>query len=206
MELLQKVPVFQFLGVQELGLVASRLGLTTYEAGKVIFEKDSSGTALQIIAAGSVKIYIPSESGEEAPLAVLKTGDYFGELALLDGGSRTASAMALNRTATLTLERDNFLTFITTYPAGAAAVFRALAAWIRRQNSQLFGEFFQGSPQHPIHPPRLATLLLLALPQDPGYLVPMANPGAASPGTVPTPTGLPLRAGLPRRRTWCCRW
>ena len=54
--LLQKVPVFQFLGVQELGLVASRLGLTTYEAGKVIFEKDSSGTALQIIAAGSVKI------------------------------------------------------------------------------------------------------------------------------------------------------
>lgn len=144
LELLQKVPVFQFLGVQELGLVASRLGLTTYEAGKVIFEKDSSGTALQIIAAGSVKIYIPSESGEEAPLAVLKTGDYFGELALLDGGSRTASAMALNRTAILTLERDDFLTFITTYPAGAAAVFRALAALIRRQNSQLFGEFFQG--------------------------------------------------------------
>ena len=73
---------------------------------------------------------------------MLKASDYFGELALLDGGARTASAMALARTAILTLERDEFLKFITTRPEAAAAVFRALAALIRQQNSQLFGEFF----------------------------------------------------------------
>ena len=144
LELLAKVPLFQFLSPTELRAVASRLSLSTYEPGKVIFNKDDPGSALQIIAAGSVRIYLPAEGGDEAPLALLKARDYFGELALMDGGYRTASAMALSRTAILTLERDDFLTFITTHPPGAAAVFRALAALIRRQNSQLYGEFFGG--------------------------------------------------------------
>ena len=142
LDLLGKVPLFQFLGPQELAAVASSLALSTHDAGTVIFNKDEPGTTLEIVAAGSVKIYLPSEGGEQAPLALLKPGDYFGEMALLDGGTRTASAMALARTAILSLDRDQFMRFITTYPEGAAAVFRSLAALIRRQNAQLFGEFF----------------------------------------------------------------
>ena len=86
---------------------------------------------------------MPSAGGEEAPLAILKPGDYFGELALLDGGPRTATATALSRTGTMTLERDHFLEFITSHPKGAEAVFREMASLIRKQNTQLFGEFFQ---------------------------------------------------------------
>ncbi len=140
--LLKKVPLFEFLGPPELAAVASRMGLRTYEPGRVIFRKDETGNTLQIIAAGSVKIFMPSEGGEEAPLAMLKPGDYFGELALMDGDVRSASAMSLGRTAILTLEREEFLKFITTHPQGAAGVFRSLAKLIRKQNSQLFGEFF----------------------------------------------------------------
>ncbi len=143
LDLLRSVPLFQFLGPRELVDVAARMGLSTYEAGKVIFSKDDPGTTLQIIAGGSVRLFIPAESGEEAPLAVLKAGDFFGELALLDGGSRTASAMAIGRTAVLTLERDEFLRFVTTYPQAAAAVFRALASLIRNQNEQLYSKFFE---------------------------------------------------------------
>ena len=143
LNLLQRVPLFEFLAPAELAGVASSMNLSTYEAGKVIFHKDDPGTNLHVIAAGSVKIYMPAESGEEAPLTLLKAGDYFGELALLDTGLRTASAMAIARTATLTLERNEFLRFVMTYPQGAAAVFRALGALIRRQNVQLFGEFFE---------------------------------------------------------------
>ena len=142
-ELLRKVALFYFLGPQELTAVAARMSLQTYEAGQVIFRKDEPGATLYIIAAGSVRIYLPSVGGEEAPLAVLKPGNYFGELALLDGGIRTASAMAVTRTAMLTLEHGEFLRFITTHPPGAVAVFQALAALIRRQNSQLYGEFFE---------------------------------------------------------------
>ena len=140
--LLQKVPMFQLLSPQELASVASRMRLTTYKPGDVIFHKDETGDTLQIIAAGSVKIYLPAEGGEEAPLAMLHPGDYFGELALMDGDVRSASAMALARTAIMTLQREDFLTFITTNPKGAASVFRSLANLIRRQNAQLYGEFF----------------------------------------------------------------
>ncbi len=142
--LLSKVPMFQYLGSQALGAIASHLKLQTYEPGKIIFQKDDLGSTLHIIAAGAVKIYLPAAGGEEAPLAMLKAGDYFGELALLDSGARTASAMALGRTATLTLEREEFLKFITTNPQGAGAVFKSLAALIKKQNEQLFGEFFGG--------------------------------------------------------------
>ena len=142
LELLKKVPMFQFLSPQELGAVASRMRLATYKPGDMIFNKDESGDTLQIIAAGAVKIYLPSAGGEEAPLAMLHPGDFFGELALMDGDVRSASAMALARTAILTLQRDEFLEFITTNPKGTAAVFRSLTSLIRRQNAQLYGEFF----------------------------------------------------------------
>ena len=51
--------------------------------------------------------------------------------------------MALARTAILTLERDGFLRFTTSHSEGAAAVFQALAALIRKHDAQLFGEFFE---------------------------------------------------------------
>jgi CRP-like cAMP-binding protein len=142
LEFLEKVPIFQFLTPEERRVVASRFSLQTYSAGEVIFSKDEPGTTLHIIVSGAVKIYLPSAGGEEAPLGMPKSGDYFGELALLDGGSRTASAAALAPTATFTLERDDFLEFVTTHPEAAAAVFRAMAALVRRQNTQLYGEFF----------------------------------------------------------------
>ena len=60
----------------------------------------------------------------------------------MDGDLRSASAMALARTAILTLQREDFLKFIRANPQGAASVFRSLANLIRRQNAQLYGEFF----------------------------------------------------------------
>ena len=123
--------------------MASSLALRTHETGAVIFNKDEPGTTLHVIAAGAVRIFMPAEGGEAAPLALLKPGDYFGELALLDGGARTATAAAMGRTATLTLERDVFLKFVTSNAQAAGAVLRGMAAMVRRQNVQLFGEFFR---------------------------------------------------------------
>ena len=143
LEFLSKVSFFQFLSEHELQSVASRLNLQTHEAGDVIFNKGDEGDALHILVSGSVKIYMPAEEGEEAPLALLKPGDYFGDLALLDAGPRTASAAALVPSATLTIGRDEFLNFVTTNPKGAAAVFQALASLIRKQDTQLFGKFFE---------------------------------------------------------------
>ena len=143
LELLKRVPIRQFRGPQELGAVAFRTSLSPHEHGNIIFNKEDPGSTHQVIADGSVKIYMPAEGGEEVPLAMLKAGDFFGELALLDGGSRAASAMALAHTAILIVERDQFRRFITSHTGRAAAVFQALAALMRKQNAQLFGEYFE---------------------------------------------------------------
>ena len=67
-----------------------------FRRGEVIFHIGDPGDALFVIVDGEVKISLPSETGEEAILATLRPGDVFGELALLDGAPRSASATAIS--------------------------------------------------------------------------------------------------------------
>ena len=64
-----------------------------FRRGEVIFHIGDPGDALFVIVSGEVKISLPSETGDEAILATLRPGDVFGELALLDGAPRSASAI-----------------------------------------------------------------------------------------------------------------
>ncbi len=68
-----------------------------FRRGEVIFHVGDPGDALFIIVGGEVKISLPSEAGDEAILVRLARGDVFGELALLDGAPRSATATALDR-------------------------------------------------------------------------------------------------------------
>ena len=81
-------------GLRELAAAARRRG---FRAGEVIFHRDDPGQVLYVIREGKVKIYITSPDGQEVALAVFGPGDYFGELALLDGQPRSASAVAIER-------------------------------------------------------------------------------------------------------------
>ena len=63
-----------------------------------------------------MKISIISQDGRENDLALLAPGDCFGEMSILDGGLRSASAVAADATETMTLSREDFLSFITQYP------------------------------------------------------------------------------------------
>ncbi len=79
-----------------------------------------------------MKIALPSESGEEAILTTLREGDVFGELALLDGAPRSASATALVATETVVLPRDKFSELVATEPVFRDAVLVSLAGELRR--------------------------------------------------------------------------
>jgi CRP-like cAMP-binding protein len=81
---------------------------------------------------GAVKIMLPSETGEEAILATLRAGDVFGELALLDGAPRSATAAALEPTETLVLPRDRFRELLAAEPAIRDALLASLAGELRR--------------------------------------------------------------------------
>jgi CRP-like cAMP-binding protein len=84
-----------------------------------------------------VKITLPSETGEEAILATLQPGEVFGELSLLDGAPRSATAVALEPTETIVLQRDRFRHLMATEPTIRDAVMANMAAEVRRLTTQV---------------------------------------------------------------------
>src|SRR6185436_7409231 len=80
---------------------------------------------------------IVDDDDEKLVLELLESGDFFGELSLLDGGSRSATAMATQRTDTLVLERHEFLDLMLQKPHMAQDVMVALAKRIRRTDNLL---------------------------------------------------------------------
>ena len=81
---------------------------------------------------GEIKISLPSETGDEAILASLRPGDVFGELALLDGAPRSATATALVATEIVELPRSSFRELIATEPAVRDVLLASLAGELRR--------------------------------------------------------------------------
>lgn len=126
------MPFFAGLDTAALERVAAGTRLRRFRRGEVIFHAGDPGDALFVIASGAVKITLPSETGDEAILVTLQPGDVFGELALLDGAPRSASASALEATETMVLQRDRFRQLLATEPTIRDALLAALASEVRR--------------------------------------------------------------------------
>lgn len=156
-EALKKVPFFSKLTSAEARTLGDRLIIRRFGPDQIIFHYGDPAGLLYIISQGKVKISHSSAEGQEAVLAILGKGDFFGELALLDDSPRSATAEAIETTETLTLHRDDFLSFLDNNPAFARHVLNTLAKRIRHLNKQISDIFFLDLPA------RLArTLLLLA--------------------------------------------
>ena len=129
---LARIPFFAGLDTADLERVAAGTRTRRFRRGEVIFHAGDPGDALFIILAGEVKIALPSDEGDEAILATLHEGDVFGELAVLDGAPRSATATALVATETVILPRDRFRELIATVPAARDALLASLAGELRR--------------------------------------------------------------------------
>ena len=115
-----------------LRLLAGQMRRRRFRRGEVIFHQGDLGDSLQVVASGSVKIVLPSPEGEEAIIASLQPGDFFGELALLDGAPRSTSATAVEATETMSLSRDHFLRLLSDDARIVHALLEALAGELRR--------------------------------------------------------------------------
>ena len=131
-EALGRCRLFEGMGPDELRAMARTLRARRFRRGEVLFHEGDPGDALFVVASGAVKVVVPSEDGEEAILATLRRGDFLGELALLDGAPRSASAVALEATEALALPRDQFLALVATEPAIRDALMASLAGELRR--------------------------------------------------------------------------
>jgi CRP/FNR family transcriptional regulator, cyclic AMP receptor protein len=132
LDMLHNAPAFSGLDRDQLALLATSVGSQSFERGEVLFHQGSIGSVLYIVVSGQVRIYTISKGGQELTLTICKEGEFLGELALLDGLPRSASAQAMRPTTTLTLHRSAFLHTIAACPQIAAAVLEAMAARLRQ--------------------------------------------------------------------------
>jgi len=143
---LQRVLLFSTLSPVQLADLSSRSQRRRYRAGEAIFHKDDPGAILYVIVSGLVKILLPSDDGHEAVLALVPPGEVFGELALLDGQPRSASAIAMEPTETITLRRDEFMTFLRDSPDAAINIMAILSRRLRNTNDMIADTMFLDVP------------------------------------------------------------
>ncbi len=129
---LAAVPLFAGLDADGLEGLAKGMRVRRFRRGETVFHLGDPGDALFIVMAGSIKITLPADTGDEAILATLRPGDFFGELALLDGAPRSATAVAIEPTETYILARERFRELIATEPIMREALLATLAAEVRR--------------------------------------------------------------------------
>ena len=136
-EFLTTVPIFSNLNPEQLLPLIGKLHRRRYQRGEVIFHQDDPADRLHIIVQGKVRISIASEDGREKDIALLQQGECFGEMALLDGSPRSATASAMEALETLTLFREDFLEFRDKHPEVAVDTTGLLTRRLRSVNQML---------------------------------------------------------------------
>src|SRR5438876_7921094 len=129
--LLLRVPLIAALTDPDRQALARSATRRRYQRGDLIFQKDDPGQSLFIVASGSVRIYVPSSQGADLTLAVFGPGNFFGDLSLLDGRPRSASASALTDTSVVALERSDFVALVRSSPEAAMSVLGVVAQRLR---------------------------------------------------------------------------
>ncbi|MDP9225523.1 MAG: Crp/Fnr family transcriptional regulator [Actinomycetota bacterium] len=143
-----------------LGLAARAVD-RLYRRGQLIIYQGEPGDSVFVIVEGLVKVVVSSEEGEEMVLVTLRPPDTFGELSLVDGGPRSASAEAIQPTRVLVITRSVLLEMLEQSPSLTEALLRSLGFLVRRLTEQAADLVFLD-----IHG-RLAKLLL-ALAEERG--------------------------------------
>lgn len=135
--LLRNVPLFTDLEDHELDSLAEVVMFRMVPHDAIILLADEEGDTLFVIVKGRVKVTVMSEDGREVILSILKEGDIFGEMSLLDGKPRSASVIATDDTELFMLRRLDFLSRLERHPQMASKMLATLASRLRRTNRQV---------------------------------------------------------------------
>lgn len=136
-DLLKEVPLFQLLDDNERTELAAQLDIVSFAAGQTIFNYGEPGDAIFVISSGEVEVFFKNDTGERIVLEVATRGDFFGELSMLDSGTRSASVVAIQDTQTLRLERGDLEKFLRIRPQAAMDLLAAMGRRHRTTVEQL---------------------------------------------------------------------
>jgi CRP/FNR family transcriptional regulator, cyclic AMP receptor protein len=137
LESLRSVPLFASLDDEAATELRDRLSNQTVPQNTRLFRQGDQGDAMYLIESGRVRISIRAEDKQEVTLAELAQGDFFGEMAIIDGRQRSADARVIEDANLAVLSRDAFLSFVRTSPDVALEMLSALTDRLRRTDELL---------------------------------------------------------------------
>jgi CRP/FNR family transcriptional regulator, cyclic AMP receptor protein len=131
-EMLAHVPFFALLDDQERTILAERVELVKFAAGSALFNAGDPGDSMYVLKAGQVEMFVKTKTGEKVVLELAGEGDFFGEISLLDGGSRTASAVAVRDVEAFQVDREDLDELFRLKPAAALDLLSATGRRLRQ--------------------------------------------------------------------------
>lgn len=136
-QLLTEVPIFALLDDQERATLAERVETVTFAAGTSLFHRGDPGDSLYVVKAGEVEIFFKNDTGERIVLETATPGHFFGEISLLDGGPRTASAFAKTDVELVVVDQGDLSELIQARPGAAMELLAATGRRLRETNEKL---------------------------------------------------------------------
>ena len=142
-EFLTGLTLFADLEAQQLEQIAQRVQRRTFALGVTLFHQDMPGTMMYMIETGSVRVISIGRTGQELTLNVLGPGEIFGELSILDGQQRSATAITLVPTVVWLLSQADLNEFMSKYPPVNQAMIQILVERVRATARRLEAMTFQ---------------------------------------------------------------
>jgi uncharacterized membrane protein len=138
-ELLAQISLFQGLADEDREALAARLTEKNFRAGDIVFSQGEKGSSMYVVQSGAVQIYLPSADKDLPPVVLkdLRTGEYFGELAIFDDKPRSASVRALVDTVLLELTREELGEHLGRSTKAAMTILSEMAERLRETNAML---------------------------------------------------------------------
>jgi CRP-like cAMP-binding protein len=161
--------IFEALGEADRGRLIAAAKPQAFKAGDSIFLMGDPGTSMMLVEQGEVRISYPSSEGKIVLLSELKAGAVFGEIALLDGGERSADATAATNGTLLVFERHDFIKLLEGNWPLAEALLKMVCERLRRADQRMADLAFHDLPE------RLARALLSRATPSPSSGLPRVS-------------------------------
>jgi CRP/FNR family cyclic AMP-dependent transcriptional regulator len=131
-DMLAEVPLFAQLSADDRAVLAARLDEVTVPAGTTMFNHGDPGGTLYVVRSGQVEMFFKNDTGERMVLETVGPGQFFGDISLLDGGSRTSSALVTENLEALVIDRGDLEALISASPRAAMHLLAATGDRMRK--------------------------------------------------------------------------
>jgi len=136
-EFLSFVPIFSDLPVETLKMIENIGTKKLHKKNDVVLMEEEAGTALFVIIKGKVKVARSSTDGREVILTILSESDFFGEMAILDGLTRSATVTAIEESELFLIQRNDFVNLLREYPEISISLLQELTKRLRSADAKI---------------------------------------------------------------------